>query len=69
MPEFVISEGKEIKVVDKIKLSGLTILSDLSWDDHTDSICKKLIQTCGWLPGWKTEGLKTTHFLIFTVNL
>ena len=36
-----VREGSEIGVVDSAKLLGLTITSNLPWDDETQLICKK----------------------------
>ena len=37
----VIIEGKEVELVTSIKLLGLTIANDLTWNDHVTEITKK----------------------------
>ena len=37
----VIIEGKEVELVTSTKLLGLTIATDLTWNDHVTDITKK----------------------------
>ena len=37
----VVIEGKEIEVVSSVKLLGLTLASDLTWNDHITKVVKK----------------------------
>ena len=49
----IIIEGKEIELVTRLskKLLGLTIVNDLTWNDHVTEITKKASKTHHFLDG------------------
>ena len=55
----IVVNGKDIDVVPKSKVLGLTLSSNLKWDNHVDEIVKKSRKRLYCLSKLKRSGLKT----------
>ena len=56
----VIIEGKEVELVTSTKLLGLTIVNNLTWNDHVTEIIKKASRTL-FLNSVKESGRSKTR--------
>ena len=64
----IIIEGKEVELVTSTKLQGLTIASDLSWNDHVTEITKKASKRLYFLTQLKKAGLPKQDPALFYVS-
>ena len=53
----VVIEGKEVELVTSTKLLGLTIATDLTWNDHVTEITKKASKRLHFLTQLKRAGV------------
>ena len=63
MPEFSICGDKQLEVVEELKLLGLTLTSDLSWQTHVDNICKKAYANLWMITRLKNLGASSAILL------
>ena len=64
----IIIEGKEVELVTSTKLQGLTIASDLSWNDHVTEITKKASKSLYFLTQLKRAGVPKQYLALFYVS-
>ena len=64
----VIIEGKEVELVTSTKLLGLTIATDLTWNDHVTEITKKASKRLYFLTQLKRAGVPKQDLALFYVS-
>ena len=64
----VIIEGKEVELVTSTKLLGLTIVNDLTWNDHVTVITKKASKRLYFLTQLKRAGVPKQDLAMFYVS-
>ena len=61
----IVENGKNLEVVQSIKLLGLTINSKLTWNDHTDDVVKKINKRLYFLSQLKRAKAKSKDLALF----
>ena len=64
----LIVDGKESEVVKSAKLLGITISSDLSWNNHVDSVIKKVTKRMYYLIQLKRAKVPPKDLSLFYVT-
>ena len=62
-PQNLLLNGNQIKTVEKIKLLGVIITSDLKWRENTDEICKQVSRKLFILVILKRFGIKVEKLI------
>ena len=61
----IVINGKDIDVISKAKVLGLTLSSNLKWNNHVDEIVKKSCKRLYCLSQLKRSGLRTPELIQF----
>ena len=64
----IIINNKDIEVVHSVKLLGLTITDNLKWNNHIESVCKKISTRLYFLRQLKRAKLPPKDLLLFYVT-
>ena len=61
-------EGKEIEVVTSVKLLGLTLTNNLTWNDHVIEVTKKASKRLYFLTQLKRAGVPQHELVLFYIS-
>ena len=67
MPQLTLEEGKYLELIYQLKLVGLVITSELTWDEHVQYTVSRVNKTIWQLSRFKKLGASTEKLITFYI--